>query len=77
MFPVVIVIYKAPAENNNHGSELELIFYAPLPGWADDEEEIGKGKMMATITEISISEDVSRSEMPKLGERKKNKWWAN
>ena len=25
----------------------------PLPGWAEDEEETGKGEIMATITEIS------------------------
>ena len=35
-----------------------MVFSVPvLPGWADDddedEEEIGKGEIMATITEIS------------------------
>ena len=68
MFPVVIVvIYKAPGrKKNNHELELKvnLVFSAPLPGWTDDEEEIGKGEMMATITEISKFEDVGVRDAP-------------
>ena len=51
--------------SGNHELELKvnLVFSAPLPGWADDEgeEQSGNGEMMATITEISI--------LMKLGQR--------
>jgi len=50
MFPVI-------AQMVNHELELKvnLVLSVSLPWavWADDEEENGKGEMMATITEIS------------------------
>ena len=56
--------------------KVNLVFSVPvLPGWADDddedEEEIGKGEIMATITEISgiFGKNVC------LGERSKETFW--
>ena len=49
----------------NHELELKvnLVFSAPLPGWADDEDENGNGEMMATITEISILKKLGQYEV--------------